>query len=233
MSLYLRDIDVGADHAIVERFRGGFVGRFSGEACCVLELFLSQMPPRKLATDGIAKVLFVFTDELNEPPAEDSIKELIDVLVLPWPFDFATYVTSEPYVKKKLVLDSMTAGLHWLAEIYGWNTEPIDQAYEGCLAKDLKVAAFLKKSWLSPYERYRVRIYYTCDIDKMTLEAVLYKNRSRKVIARVPMGSDIPGSAAGLIIQGKWTKRTVFSLETSSFRLRTLQADFSEYMEMS
>lgn len=231
VEMYLRDIGISADHAIVERFRGGFVGRFSTEVVCVVELFLSQLPPRTLDSGNFAKVHFYFTDEIDTPPEKGHVKELIDVLTLPWPFDFATYVNAEPYAKKMMTLDSMTAGLRWLGRLYNWKVALVDQTYGRCLEHDLRMQAFLKQSWLSPCKRYRVRVFYTCDIDEMTLEAVLYKNRSRKELARVPLGSDIPSPAAALYAEGKWIEQTMFTLKTGSWRTDTAKADFSQHVQ--
>ena len=225
--MYLREIAIHADHAIVERYKGGFVQRFGEETTCVTELY-AHLIHRKVSVEDTSKVCFEFTDEADGPP------ESWGVCRCPWPFDFARYVESDAPAKKRMILDAMQEALLWLASQEGWVTEPFVEAYEEMIRRDLMLETFAKKSWVSPNGKYRVRIWFNYDLEGIELTAVLFRNRSRREIARKPLGSARPfyGCLHYYLEVGEWTSDTTFVLRSpSTFTRETWTADFSEEIE--
>jgi hypothetical protein len=120
--VYLRDIWIGADERIVERYRGGFVSKFHRDTCCVVELFL-KLIDRCVVTDGIAKVCFTFTDEtLDYPEYSPGVCSYL------WPFDFASYIVSGTPEKKWKVLEALTEALVWVGSREGWRVDEFRRA---------------------------------------------------------------------------------------------------------
>lgn len=225
--MYLRGIAVCADHAIVERYKGGFVGRFGEETTCVTKLY-THLIHRKFSTDDTSKAAFDFTDEADGPP------DSWGVCRCPWPFDFARYVESDTPAKKRMILDAMQEALLWLATQEGWATEPFVEAYEEMIRRDLTLEAFAKKSWVSPDGKYRVRVWFRYDLEEIELAAVLFRNRSRREIGRKRLGSARPFQTClhYYLEEGEWISDTAFVLRSpSTFARETWRVDFSKEIE--
>ncbi|MBN1591547.1 MAG: hypothetical protein JW888_18680 [Pirellulales bacterium] len=224
--MYLRDINLSADDAIVERFKGGFVAQFFREASCISILYM-ELISRQIVTEKTPSVVaFKFTDELLEPPEKWAIGGCS------WPFDFAKYVQSTPSVKKRMIVDALQAALLWMASKMDWPLKPFETAYEEAIRRDLVLERMAKKSWVSPNKQYRVRVFFRYDLEGVELAAVLSKNRSSNELARLPLGVALPyhGCLADYLSDGRWTSNTEFILQSGSFIRERWVADFSAFM---
>lgn len=65
--LYLRDLNIGADPEIVERYKGGFVNKFGRDASCITELYC-YLIRRKIVTNDEPFVALTFTDTAGSLP---------------------------------------------------------------------------------------------------------------------------------------------------------------------
>jgi hypothetical protein len=246
--VYLRDIVVGADEEIVERFRGGFVHKFARDACCIERLYL-KLISRKVRTRGTAKVVFTFTDLVDGPPDHSP-----GCCFYPWPFDFTSYVDADVPTKKRMILDALQQALLWIASKEGWKVQPFHDAYKEAIGIASKegwkvqpfhdaykeaIAAGLvfdgtsKKSWVSPCGKYRVRIYMRFDLEAVDFWAVLYRNRSSKELVRKFMGKGIPAPDClhAYTSNGRWRSGTVFELRASTFIGEEWTVDFRDVIE--
>lgn len=223
--MYLRDIVVYADDAIVERYKGGFVQRFHREASSVVDQYLYEIH-RKVVTAETAKVGFTFTDEMSEPPVHTAGRCFYS-----WPFDFATYTAlSTNEAKQRLILDSLHAAMIWIATAEGWAIDSLETAYNKIIDRNFKFIGYSKISWLCPNERFRARIYFDWQLDGITLFAVLTRNRSKTELARLEFGTAI---ASGGILHhylnaGKWKSSTEFAFDTSLLWRKELVINFAD-----
>jgi hypothetical protein len=228
--MYLRDVSVYADEAIVERFKGGFVGRFPDEASCVVDHYLTRLP--KVDGGKFCKVIYRFSDAMRRPASEGEIEKLIDVLVVPWHFDFSSYLQAERIHKKRMVLEALHEAMFWTASHFGWDKIPFETAYQAVIVAELRFNGVSTKSWRSPSKKWRARVSFEYDIDSVTLYALLFRNRTRDEVSRKVLGTAMPqyGCLRSYLRSGQWTSETVFELTLDLYWKKCLAVDFSEYM---
>jgi hypothetical protein len=222
--MYLSDIDVHADHAIVDRFKDGFVSKFHQQACCVVEL-IRYLIRKRVVTKDTRKLAFTFTDVIDRPP--DTLVELD----CKWPFDFSRYASlADPFERKRLIVDALHAALSYAAERLGTSAEPFAEAYREAFRRNLVLGGFSKASWVSPDARHRVRAFFVFDIDGVHLHAVLYKNRSKLELGRIDLGVGVSQTDCleYYLTNGCWLSDSVFQLSSTDFIRRSWEADFSE-----
>lgn len=223
--MYLRDLAVHADDAIVERYKGGFVQRFHRETSSVVDPYLAEIH-RKVVTKETAKIGLTFTDEILEPPEYSPGR-----CYYPWPFDFAAYTASPTNcAKQRLILESLHNALVWIAEREGWAIDPFNAACKTIIDRNFKFVGYSKKSWLCPNKRFRVRLYFDWQLDGIDLFAVLSRNRSTAEIARAHLGTAIP--MAGILREylnaGKWQSSSEFAVVASLPFRKEWVADFAD-----
>ena len=79
-----------------------------------------------------------------------------------------------------------------------------------------------------------MRVWFNYDLESIELTAVLFRNRSRREIARKPLGLARPFQAClhYYLEEGEWTSDTTFVLRSpSTFTRETWTVDFSEEIE--
>lgn len=222
--MYLRELAVYADDAIAEDYKGGFVQRFHREACSVVEPYLVEIY-RKVVTVAVAKVGFIFTNELKAPVEHSPQRRFHR-----WPFDFAAYTASSTReAKQRLVLDALHEAMIWIARHEDWANESFDAAYQTIIDRDFKFVGYSKKSWICPRKRFRVRLYFDWQLDGIDMFAVLFRNGSKDEIARQQLGTGIP--MAGILHEylnaGAWQSNTMFEVAVSIPFHKTWLADFA------
>lgn len=230
--MYVSDIEMYADDAIVERYKAGFVGRFHGHTCCVVEAYRALLS-RKIDGGEIWKIICIGTDTIAEPPGTSEYDATDGIITVSWPFDFSEYVASDPHAKKRLILEAINAACLWTAGQRGWDCGPFETAYETILGRDLDFEGFSKKSWVSPSKKYRARIFFEFQLEAVKLTAVLFKNRTKQEVARRYLGKGIPtpGCLHGFLRIGKWNSENEFVLMLQGFWAKQLTADFSDVMK--
>src|SRR6266566_2197678 len=100
--MFLRDIAIYADEAIVETSPPGFVGWFHRETCCITDLYITLIQ-RKIVTPDTAKICIVFAEAEKRP----KMRQLIEVADVVWPFTFRHYIEGKEDDKKRIILDSL------------------------------------------------------------------------------------------------------------------------------
>ncbi len=221
--MYLAEIAVASDKRIDHRIGPDFARRFDIQTTCIEELYRS-LTWRQIRTEDLAKVMFYFTDEIDSPP------EKVAPMRCYWPFDFGRYRSVDAETKKRMILDTLQEAILWLAGKLGWDTGPLHAAYDEAVRRNLTLEGLLRKSWASPDRKYRMRVHYRFDLDAVYLEAVLFRNRSKREIARKPLGTGepYPGCMTEYSAEGVWTSPTSFELRSSDFLQQVWKVDFSE-----
>lgn len=228
--MYLRDLSVYADEAIVDRHPGGFVKRFHGETCCVTELYRCLLL-RKASTPDTAKVQFVFTDMTDRPARPEPT--VCRIMEQRWPFSFADYKEADKEAKKRLVLNVFHQALVWIADYRGWDREPFEEAYRQCIERNLVLEDFwTKKTWLSRDKRVRVKVYFRFDLDAVELYAVVFDRRGRE-LGRTLLGRGMPevDCLRRYVGIGRWRSNSRFELRAKhTFLKEVWVADLSEIL---
>jgi hypothetical protein len=209
--MYLRDISVYGDEAIVSKFPSGFVSWFHRESCCITELYISLLH-RRIVTPDTVKVHLDFIDADGASPAIEP--PCLSVAMGRWPFDFATYAKMDPAGMKRALFDALHSALVWIAGELGWDTAPFETVKEEALAKNLQLAGWSKKSCLSPDKKYRARVGFNWELRSVDFFVGIFDRRGRERGTKY-LGSMVPemGKVASFLTPGKWNKRNVFRLD--------------------
>jgi hypothetical protein len=222
--MYLNSIYISADPELVERYRGGFVGRFNSEVCCITTHY-EKLVWRKVNTVNTGAVVFVFTDSIKSPPTEYGVHNC------KWPFPFVDYMGSSTPQKKRMILDALHAALLWISKKEQWDSSAFKEAHQQILRNDLQYEGMSKRSWLSPNRRFRAKIHFNFNLDEVAFSVVLLRARSAHEVSRMPLGKVKPfEDALSCVDKAAWISPTQFQVKSSpnSFVRFEWTADFSE-----
>lgn len=230
--MFLRDVTIHADKAIVSNYKDGFVGKFARDVNCCTYLFL-RLIHRKIETAGVIKLALTFTD--NESLIKERhhmYPEQPDVLIFTWLFPFDKYIAASELEKKRMIFSAMTDCLKYLATQYQWDSQPVDDALKMAEQDDYRFNGYLKHSWVSPDSKWRARIYFDFGLEFVDYYCSLFKNRSRTELVRKYMGKVVPVQTGMKIdkSEGKWLSDTQFELISPTFHRIKWVADFAENM---
>jgi hypothetical protein len=198
--MYLRDLQIGADHDIVERFRGGFVGWFSTESCAITDLY-RYLLRRKMRTPDTAKVHLIFTDIEERAP---TLRQWLEVAEGWWLFGFEQYVSKDEAGKKRMIADALYEALLWIADLRGWDARVFHQCHEEALRCDLTLEGWSRRSYPCPNKRYRVRVGCRYELRRVHFYVGVFDRRGREM-GRKPLGSVITSGGIGAcVMKGTW-----------------------------
>jgi hypothetical protein len=207
--VYLREVAVYGDPAIVTHFPSGFVALFHRDTCCITEWYRSLLR-QSLQTPDTRKVNFTFTDQNGSTPA---VRQLIDVADALWPFAFSEYVEQDLAQKKHMILEAMDSALAWIAKERHWDIVRLEECREAALRSDLTLEGWSKQSWTNPDGRYRIRVGFRFKLGTVDFYAGVFK-RGRE-IGREPLGSVAPEMGVADPVMrgaGEWLHKNVFRL---------------------
>lgn len=157
--------------------------RFGFEVGCVCDLYIRCLP--KLVTAETAKVVLDITDE-DQWVSPSRIQRMLSVTVAPWRASLTEYWQRDEQGRKQFALETLHAGLMWLAGIEGWPVEPLKTAYDGCQQRGLVNEFFCKKTFPSPSRTCTIKLFCEFGPKEAKLYAVVM--RRRKEIARIYLG---------------------------------------------
>ncbi|QDU12446.1 hypothetical protein CA11_02250 [Gimesia maris] len=230
--MFLRDVSIHADKAIVSTHKDGFVGKFARDVTGCINLFL-RLIHRKIETAGTAKLALTFTNNKSLVKERHHMyPEQSDVLIFTWLFQFDKYVEASELNKKKMIFSAMTDCVKYLATQYEWDTRPLNEARKQAEQDDYQFNGYLKHSWSSPDSKWRVRIYYECRLEFLEFSCCLFRNRSKTELFRKKMGRVVPAQGGYRIEEsnGKWLSNTQFELISPTFQRIEWGVDFAEIM---
>jgi hypothetical protein len=88
--------------------------------------------------------------------------------------DFQSYSQSDNFNKKKIQLEAVHKGMMQIAEKEGWETDPLLDAYNKCLEKNLAYQFEVGKSKASPDKKHKIGFWCNWDIDIFEVYWILY-----------------------------------------------------------
>lgn len=163
--------------------------KFGFQTSCVCDLYRRCLP--KLVTNETAKVMIDITDEDGwvDP---SHIERLQSVTISPWRASLADYWQLDEFNRKQFALETLHAGLMWLAGIEGWPTEPLITAYYGCQQRELVNEFFCKKTFSNPSQTATIKLFCEFGPDEAKHYAVVMRRRHE--LGRVFLGATVPES---------------------------------------
>ena len=161
--------------------------QFEFEVDCVCDLYIRCLP--KLVTAETAKVVIDIMDEDNWV-SPSRIERLLSVTISPWRASLTEYWQREELGRKQFALQTLHAGLIWLAGIEGWPADPFITAYEGCQQRGLLNEFFCKKTFPSPSRTVTIKLY--CEFGPREAKLYAVVMRRRKELGRIYLGDTKP-----------------------------------------
>lgn len=183
---------------------------FEFQSSCVCDLYCRCLP--KLVTSGTAKVMIDLVDE-DGWVAPANIQRLLNVTFSPWRANLADYWKLDEFGRKRWVLETLHAGLMWLAGIEGWATELLETAYRTCLERKLVNEFVSKKSHANPSKTASLKLFCEFGPHEAKLSAIVI--RRRKELGRVFLASIVPSPYIVIVTMQSiaWVNDHVVSLQ--------------------
>ncbi len=206
--MYLNAIMASADKEIVERFKGGFVGRFMGHCDSICGPY-SRLFGRRVTTDDVTQFDIQFSDRYRPRTSIDTFYPL----PITWPFDFARYISVDDATKRIELLSAVHEACCWCAKRMNWQQQPFTDAYESLLRVGGRWTYESKKPLAHPSNSCRVRLSMQLDLEYMDLTAIILPPNSRKEILRVEIGmirANRGCFAAGFFPEMTWMSESQF-----------------------
>lgn len=180
--MYLRDLVVTSYREYPRR------KEFNFSVGCVESLFFSSLP-KKVQTTEFAKIIV----EANEPSQEQFVHQrMLDVIEVKGGFDFDAYWNANERDRKLQALNFIQKSLIYLANTFGWDNAPFDEAYHRVVEKDFVHQFFLKKPKpaISENKKLKAQIFVDFESNEINMYLVV-TNKSgnelmRQLFAKVP-----------------------------------------------
>ncbi len=166
MTHYLPAVSASADHEIVERYRGGFVGKFMTHQKCVTWPY-SRLLYRKVPNSCTARLCIELSDVFSLPEHDNG------AMIVRWPFDFSAYLSEDGNGRKRRMLDAVHSVCLWCADSRGWPVAPFKAARESLLQNGFQHLFLSKKTLPVDGLGCRARIGVRFDLESMEFFAVL------------------------------------------------------------
>ncbi len=142
----------------------------NSEAWSIPELYCSFL--KELDTGKVVKANVNIRQNWGD--LLDYYENYVDVITIRNHFDFDTYSSLGNEDKKRMQLDAIHKGMMLIAKKEGWNTDPLLDAYNKCLERDLKYQFDVGKLKSSPDRKHKIGFWCNWDIDVFEVYWVLY-----------------------------------------------------------
>lgn len=163
--------------------------KFGFQTSCVSDLYRRCLP--KLVTKETAKVLIDVADEdgWGNP---SQIQRSLSVTISPLRASLAEYWPRDEFGRKQFALETLHAGLMWLANVEGWPTESLEAAYRSSLQCGLVNEFYGKKTYPNPSKTASIKLFCEFGVYDARYYAVVMQRR--KELERVFLGATVPES---------------------------------------
>ncbi len=157
--------------------QGHFEQFINKETWAICELYCSLL--NKYNTSKVVKCVINIRSDWAD--LNNYYKNYYDVISLYKYFDFENYLKVNNYSKKKMQLDAVHNGMMEIASYELWETDPLLDAYNGCIEKELKYQFFVGKPAYSPNKKHYIRLWCNWDIDIFEVLWILYNKNGIEV----------------------------------------------------
>jgi hypothetical protein len=159
-------------------YNHSFEREFNTQSYCIPQMywsFLRFYDLKKNTKCGVILNDFNRTIEYKEP-------SFIDYKAVNMPFDFNKFFKLGKQEKKQMQLEVLHQGMMNIAEREGWATNPLLDAYNGCLKKNLDYQ-FLVNDTLKSSKDHNYKIGFWCnwDLDIFELYWVLFDKNENEI----------------------------------------------------
>ncbi len=149
----------------------------NSETWAVSELYCSML--KEFNTGKVVKVNINIRDEWGE--LLDYYQRYTDVVTVNKHFDFLAYARLKKQDRKRLQLEAIHAGMMQIAGKEGWDTDPLLDAYNQCLQRNLEYQFDVGKPKSSPDRKHKIGFWCNWDLDVFELYWVLFDKQSKEL----------------------------------------------------
>ena len=181
----------------------------NSEAWSIPELYCSFL--KGLDTGKVVKANINVRDEWGD--LLDYYENYGDVITIRNHFDFDAYTGLNNLAKKQMQLEAIHNGMMQIAEKEGWDTDPLLDAYNQCLDKNLEYQFNVGNPKSSPNRKYKIGFWCNWDLDVFELYWVLLDRQNgelkrKKLITKPPYEGEFV-----YYVKWKWVSETAVVLE--------------------
>jgi hypothetical protein len=111
----------------------------------------------------------------------DYYENYVDVITIRNHFDFSSYSVLNKQGKKKMQLEAVHKGMMQVAEKEVWSTDPLLDAYNQCLKRNLEYQFYVGKPKSSPDRKHKIGFWCNWDLDVFELYWVLFDKQNKEL----------------------------------------------------
>lgn len=149
----------------------------NSETWCVQELYCSML--KELNTGKVVKANINIRDNWGD--LLEYYESYTDVISIRNLFDFLSYVKLDKQGKKRMQLEAIHNGMMQIADAEKWEKQPLIDAYNNCLEKNLEYQCFVGTAKSSPDKRHKINFWCNWDIDIFEVYSVLYDKNNNEI----------------------------------------------------
>jgi len=148
---------------------------------CIEILYMRKLG--RIGTPGCSQVNIWLTGDAEEKGKTERFGTGLDYYSV---FDFAAFAELDtPFARKKVLLDALSSGLLGLCGTEGWDPQPFREAYDACIAAELKTEWFFReKLFRSPNRKHYFGMLNVSDLGRFEIFEVLFDDRKNEVTRR-------------------------------------------------
>lgn len=149
---------------------------FGPESRVINEMYHSHL--KDYQTPGIHSVTIKVYDNWGSEMNEGEVKGYKTIYIQ---FDFINYFKLDKFNRKKMQLDAIQKGMIIIAQAEGWAIDPLLDAYNSCLAKNLDYQFRVGKPKASKNRKHKIGFWCNWDIDIFEVFWVLYDSKGGEI----------------------------------------------------
>lgn len=184
--------------------------RFNKESWCISELYWSQL--KHYDTKKTQKAVVTLNDSWEEDIY--LYTDWSNLKGINMPFNFEQYFNLEKQERKRMQLEVLHSGMVKIAEKEGWEMNPLLDAYNGCLKKNLEYNFLVgDKLKSSPDRKFQIGFWCNWDIDKFEVYWVLFDKNKNEVIRQLLIEKETFMGEFIYYVSWKWKDKKTILLE--------------------
>ncbi|MFC3813330.1 hypothetical protein [Lacihabitans lacunae] len=167
----LREIKLSAQYNRI------FTKEFNSETWSLSELYWSFI--KEYNTGKVKKCNVVVSDDWGD--LLEYYESYVDMITIRNHFAFDTYSTLGKEDRKRMQLEAVHKGMMQIAEKEGWEIDPLLDAYNKCLEKNLAYQFEVGKPKSSPDKKHKIGFWCNWDIDIFEVYWILFDKSGKEL----------------------------------------------------
>ena len=183
--------------------------KFNPESWVIPEMYWSFL--RDYSTPSVEKINIHLSDDWENSQSEQmKVKGFKEAFV---DLDFSKYFSLDKYERKKMQLEAVHKGMMQIAGDEKWDTDPLLDAYNQCLERNLEYHFDVGKPKSSPDRKHKMGFWCNWDLDVFELYWVLLDRQNRELKRKKLIAKPSYEGEFVYYVKWKWISETAVVLE--------------------